>query len=109
MTLPAATARPFPWRTYLIVLAVIVVIGTFPLYAVLIAEWISHAHGCGPILGPPVECVISEGMVRLGETLILAAWSGFVILPLGAVALLVWLGFLIVQLMGWKRKQGAPT
>lgn len=101
--------RRFPWRIYLIVLAVILVIGTFPLYAVLIAEWISYAHGCGPILGPPMECVISDGMVRLGEGLIMAAWSGVVIVPLGAVALLVWLVVLIVQLLVWKRKQGGPT
>jgi hypothetical protein len=109
MTLPAATARRFPWRTYLIVLAVIVVIGAFPLYAVLIAEWISYAHGCGPILGPPVACVISDDMVRLGEGLIMAAWSSVVFVPLGAVALLVWLGVLIARLLVWKRKQGAPT
>ena len=103
------SARRFPWRVYLIVLAVIVVIGAFPLYAVFIAEWISYAHGCGPILGPPVECVISDDMVRLGEGLIMAAWSSFVFVPLGAVALLVWLVVLIVQLLVWKRKQGAPT
>ena len=75
-----------------------------PLISVLIASSIAEAHGCMLDEGSVHPCVING--TDYGETLLTMAVLGWLMmftLPVGAVALLVWLVVLIVHFVNRSR------
>lgn len=94
----AALPRRFPWLVYWIVLALIVLLAALPLLSALGAGAIASANGCALDEGSVHPCII--GGADWGEALYgfgVLGWLMLASLPLGAVALVLWLIVLLLH------------
>lgn len=93
------------WPIFAILLAVILIVMLGPILSTFIAASIANWNGCQFGEGSVYPCLI--GGADWGGTLYLfgmMAWFGLITLPLGGLALLVWLLALIVTLFARRRK-----
>lgn len=89
---------------FITLLIVILVFTLGPLISVMLAGLIGDANGCMVNEGGPNACLV--GGIDMGETLYIMTvlgWLMFVTLPLGGVALLVWLISLIATIFVRRR------
>ena len=101
--------RRFPWWLYWVLLALIVLVALLPLISVIVAGAIADANGCVLHEGYANPCVV--GGSDLGETLYamgVMGWFMLATLPLGGIAILVWLGALFVHRLLWRRRWAKP-
>jgi hypothetical protein len=104
----AALPRRFPWLVYWIVLALIVLLAVLPLLSALGAGAVASANGCALDEGSVHPCII--GGADWGEALYsfgVLGWLMLASLPLGVVALIVWLIVLLVHRAGFNRRRPA--
>jgi len=102
------TAQParFPWARYLVILAIILVVGAGPIISVMISSAIANANGCNLNEGGVDTCMVA-GM-DLGGTLyelFVMGWLGLITVPLGLGGLLVWTVRVIIHRIAWGRQQ----
>ena len=102
--------RPFPWAWFLLVFLAIVMVSAAPVLSAMTAGLIASANGCDLHEGFVNPCVI--GGSDRGEILysmFVLAWFGMVSLPIGAIALVVWLVVLVIALLARSPgKHGQP-
>ena len=80
------------WIVMWIVLAAILLIAVAPIISVIVAGWIANANGCALNEGSINPCVVNG--TDIGGTLYTLGVMGWLMLatiPLGGLALLVWL------------------
>ena len=81
-----------------------------PLISVMIAGWIAETNGCTLHEGFVNPCVVNG--TDIGQDLYAAfvlGWLMLATLPLGAIALLIWLAVLVFHLIiHARRKSNAP-
>jgi hypothetical protein len=97
--------RKFPWIIYLLVLVLILAFTLAPIGSVVACSWIANAYGCKVDEGSVHPCLIN-GIDR-GEllyTLGVLGWLMLVTLPVGGLAVLVWIVVLIVHRSRWKKR-----
>ena len=102
----SALRRRFPWLTYGVIWAGILVFTLLPLISMLIASAIAEANGCQLDEGSMHACMIDGS--DWGETLYVmavAAWLMFFIFPAGGAAFCVWLVILIIHRIAWGKRQ----
>lgn len=93
--------RPFPWRVYLWILLAVLLFALGPVIGVVIAGTISSANGCVLHEGFANPCrVLGMDVGGFLYALGVLGWLMIATIPLGAVALLVWL--LILGLHYWR-------
>jgi len=99
MSMPARSRR-FPWWIYWVLLALILAFTLWPIGSVMIAGSIAEANGCDLDEGSIHPCLIDG--VDWGPDLYtfgVLGWFMLATLPLGGIALLVWLLVLIIHLI----------
>ena len=104
----SALRQRFPWLTYCIIWAVILVFTLLPLASMLVASSIAESHGCALDEGSVHPCMV--GGSDWGETLYgmaVAAWFMFFTFPAGGAAFCVWLVILIIHRIAWGKRQTA--
>jgi hypothetical protein len=100
-------AGHLPWRPYAVSLIVIVAVTLAPVASLLVAALIANFFGCRLDEGNLHPCVV--GGIDLGAMLYgmgVMGWLFLATLPLGAIALLVWLAVLLVHLFVKRRLRG---
>ncbi|WP_404400906.1 hypothetical protein [Pelagibacterium halotolerans] len=108
MTAPRGTAtkRRFPWLLYAIILAVILFFALAPAGSAYIAARIAEANGCALNEGDVHPCPIGGtdwGPMIYG--MFVMGWFMLVTLPMGFLAILTWLGALILHLFQYSRRK----
>jgi hypothetical protein len=101
--------RRFPWRVYIVLGVLLLVLTLLPLLSVLFASAVASAHGCALDEGSIHPCLVmgsdwGEALYGFG----VLGWLMLVTLPLGGSALLVWLLILLIHRWVWRRQQGTP-
>jgi len=101
-----ADVKQFPWGKYVIALFIILIIGFWPVFSILIASAIASANGCILNETGPNTCMINgqdwgELLYNLGGLGRLA----LVFVPLGLVSLLGWIYSLGFSLFSFYRKK----
>ncbi|WP_172121701.1 MULTISPECIES: hypothetical protein [unclassified Devosia] len=102
-------ANRFPWRFYLLALAVIVFLALLPLMSVWLATSLADWHNCQLDEGSVHACMIAGA--DWGEALYAMALMGWLMLasiPLGGGAVLVWLIMLTIHWLAWRRHTRLP-
>ena len=90
--------RRFPWKRYLLVFALVVLLFGAPMWSVLIASALADANGCALHEGFINSCIIAGR--DWGEdlyTMFVMGWFGMITLPLGLAALALWLCVVVVH------------
>ncbi len=102
-------AARFAWRTYLIVLAVILLFAAAPLLSVYFTSLVADANGCVVNEATVHPCLIF-GMDWGGLLYFTGVMGWFMLatIPLGGGALIVWLVMLLVHYFAWRRKAETP-
>jgi hypothetical protein len=98
-------ARRFPWMVYGLVLLGILVLAVLPLVSALGAGAIASANGCALDEGGIHPCLI--GGVDRGELLYefgVLGWLMLATIPLGAIAVVVWVIVLAVHVARFNRR-----
>ena len=101
-----ALGQRFPWLTYWVIWAVILVLTLLPLASVLTAASIAQANGCALDEGSVHPCMV--GGSDWGETLYgmgVMGWLMLVSFPAGGGAFIVWLIILIIHRIAWSKRQ----
>lgn len=91
--------RRFPWRPYAASLVLILVLALAPIASVLLASLLGRLNGCRLDEANAYPCIIlgaDWGDVLAG--MFVLGWLMLATLPLGAMALLVWLAILLIHL-----------
>lgn len=103
-----AIASRFPWRVYVLALALIVLFAAAPLIGAVIASWLAEANGCLLNEGSVNPCMIL-GMDWGGTlyTLFVLGWFMLATLPLGGGALIVFVIVFIIHYLAWRNAQDA--
>ena len=104
-TLGTAPARRFPWTIYMVILMIILVLAALPLVLTLIGGSLASANGCQLDEGSIHPCIIAG--VDRGElvyTLGMMGWLMLASLPLGVVALGIWVFVLVIHRVGFYRR-----
>lgn len=98
------------WIAMWIVLAVILLIAAAPLISVLIAGWIADANGCALDEGSIHPCMVNgEDIGGMLYTLGVMGWFMLVTIPLGGLAVVVWLIVAaILFFIGRRKAASAP-
>lgn len=97
----APARRRFPWRVYVWVLIVIILVALGPLIGVVVAGGIASANGCTLHEGFANPCVVvGVDMGGLLYGLGVLGWLMLASIPLGAMALLGWA--LVLGLHHWR-------
>ena len=102
-------ANRFPWRFYLLALAVIAFLAFLPLFSVWLAYTLADWHNCRLDEGSAYSCIILGG--DWGDALYAMAIMGWLMLasiPLGGGAVLVWLIVLVIHWLAWRRHSRLP-
>lgn len=97
--------RRFPWPIYITILAVILGLALLPVVLTLIGSTLASANGCALDEGSVHPCII--GGVDRGElvyTLGMMGWLMLASLPLGVIAVGIWLVVLIIHRVGYYRR-----
>ena len=105
-----ALRQRFPWLTYWVIWAVILVLTLLPLASVLTAASIAQANGCALDEGSVHPCMV--GGSDWGETLYgmgVMGWLMPVSIPAGGGAFIVWLIILIIHRIAWGKRQTEPS
>lgn len=103
------TAKPFPWRLYIVILVVIVLFAVAPLISVYFTYLIADANGCTVNEATVHPCMVMGmdwGGLLYGTGVM--GWFMLATLPLGGGALIVWLVMLIIHYFAWRQKAGTP-
>jgi hypothetical protein len=100
-----AGPRRFPWGWYGLALTLILLLAAAPLIGVMVAGAVAEANGCVLHEGFVNSCLV-EGVERgdMLYTLFVLGWLMLATIPLGALALCVWLLALIVHRVLWGRR-----
>lgn len=96
----------FPAARFGIALLAILALALWPVGLVLIASGLASAGGCALDEGSIHVCVI--GGLDLGGALyamFVSGWFMLVTIPLGALAVVVWTGWLVVSLLRWRARR----
>jgi hypothetical protein len=102
---PLPVRKRFPWILYWIVLAIIVLVALAPLGSVVACGWIANAHGCKVDEGSVHPCMINgKDYGQLLYTLGVLGWLMLLTLPVGALAVMIWLIVLILHRASWRRR-----
>jgi hypothetical protein len=102
---PLPVRKPFPWILYWIVLAVIILVALAPAGSVVACGWIANTHGCKVDEGSVHPCMINgKDYGHLLYTLGVMGWLMLLTLPVGALALVIWLIALILHRASWRRR-----
>ena len=100
----AKQGSPFVWLGA--AFAIIVLVAALPLISVLISTGIAGALGCQVDEAAVHPCPFMG--IDLGEMLTLMfilGWLGLVTLPLGVIALAVWLIIFLMTFVCWRRRR----
>jgi hypothetical protein len=111
MTNPAPQRRRFPSLVYGLILAAILLLTALPLISVIVGGSIASAYGCGLDEGNIHPCLVGgQDLGSLLYTLFVLGWLMLVTLPLGGIAVIVWLVILIIHRIAWARinRKAAP-
>jgi len=99
VTLPPETPRRFPVWIYALALVVILVFALWPQASVAIASYLAEANGYELNEGSINPCVVNGSDIGPGlYTAFVLGWFMLATIPIGAVALVVWLGVLLVHI-----------
>ena len=102
---PLPGRKRFPWILYWIALAIIVLVTLAPVGSVVACGWIANAHGCKVDEGSVHPCMINgKDYGQLLYTLGVLGWLMLVTLPVGALAVMIWLIVLILHRASWRRR-----
>ena len=105
VTTAAHRSRKFPWLVYWLILVVIILASAVPMVASSMAEVIARDNGCFLTdSGTEGACVDGNGndLRPLISNLMLWGWMMILILPLGFIAVLLWLIILVVHYIVWR-------
>jgi hypothetical protein len=111
MTSPGSERRRFPSLAYGLVLAAILLLSLLPVISVLVAYAIANANGCALDEGSVHLCLVGgQDLGSLLYTLGVLGWLMLATLPLGGIAVVVWLVILIIHRIAWARtnRKAAP-
>ena len=97
-------APKFPWRVYIVLAILIIVIGLLPLFGVVFADTVANLNGCTLNEGTVHVCMVGgSDWGGLLYALFVLAWLLLATLPLAGGALLVLLVILIIHFIAWRR------
>lgn len=96
----------FPWRFYVVALAVIVLFAAAPLLSAFLAEALANANGCSLSEGTTNPCmIIGADWGDALYTMFVLGWFMLATLPLGGGALIVLVVVFIIHRLAWGRQQ----
>jgi hypothetical protein len=97
--------KRFPWILYFILLVPILAFTFAPIGSVVACSVLANAYGCKVDEGSVHPCMIN-GVDRgqLLYSLGVMGWMMLVTLPLGGLAILVWIVILIVHRLNWRKR-----
>ncbi len=101
---------PTRWIVMWIVLAVILLVAVAPLVSALTAGWIAAANGCALDEGSVHSCIVNGK--DIGQTLYtfgVMGWLMLATIPLGGLAVLIWLVVAAIMLAAGRRKALPPS
>lgn len=99
------TRQKFPWAIYLVALFIILAVAAAPVGSVAISGWIADAHGCKVDEGSAHPCMIGgKDYGELLYTFFVLGWLMLFTIPLGALALLVWLIVFLIHRAAWRKR-----
>jgi hypothetical protein len=102
---PLPVRKRFPWITYWIVLALIVLVALAPMGSVVACGLIANANGCKVDEGSVHPCIINgQDYGHLVYTLGVLGWLLLVTLPAGVFAFVIWLIILILHREAWRKR-----
>ena len=102
---PLPVQKRFPWILYWIVLVLIVLVAFAPVGSVVACGLIANAHGCRVDEGSVHPCMINgKDYGQLLYTLGVLGWLMLATIPLGLVAFVSWLIFLILHRATWRKR-----
>ena len=107
MTATPTAARRFPWLIYGLALLLILVLAVLPLISALGAGAVASANGCALDEGSIHPCLI--GGVDRGELLYelgVLGWLMLATIPLGAIAVVLWVIVLMIHRVRSNRRAG---
>ena len=91
-----------------IVFGIILSWAVFPVVCVLLATIVSAACGCSINEGSPTSCLLfGHEIGRILYTLGVMGWLSIVTLPTGAIALLIYVAFLMIERSIARNRQGS--
>jgi hypothetical protein len=100
-------ARGFPWWIYGLTLVLILVLALAPVISVIVAGSIAEANGCRLDEGSIHACIVNgQDWGGTLYTVGVLGWFMLATIPLGGIALLVWLLILVIHLIARGRKVG---
>ncbi len=104
--MPLPVRKRFPWISYGLALALIVLVALAPIFAVILCSVIANAYGCRVDEGSVHPCIINgedygEQLYALG----VSGWLMLATLPAGALAGAIWLLALILHRSSWRKRQ----
>ncbi len=102
---PLPVRKRFPWILYWTVLAILLLVALAPVGAVAACGSIANAHGCKVDEGSVHPCMINgKDYGQLLYTLGVLGWLMLVTLPVGALAVMIWLSIIILHRASWRRR-----
>lgn len=104
-----SATKGFPWRTYIVVFAVIVLFAAAPLLSVYFTYLVADANGCTVNEATTHPCIVWG--TDWGELLYatgVIGWFMLATIPLGGGALIVWFVILLIHYFAWRQKSGTP-
>jgi hypothetical protein len=111
MSSPATDRRRFPSLAYGLILAAILLLTLLPVISVVVASTIAGVNGCALDEGGMHACLVAgQDLGELLYTLFVLGWLMLASLPLGGIAVIVWLVILIIHHTAWARtnRKAAP-
>lgn len=97
-------ARRFTWWIYWLPLALILIFALWPVASVATAGWIAEVNGCIVDEGSIHPCIVNGA--DWGDTLYtlgVLGWFMLATVPMGGIALFVWLFVLIIHRVAFGR------
>jgi ABC-type Fe3+ transport system permease subunit len=103
--MPGEKRKSFPWIIYSLVLILILAFTLAPIGSVMACAWIANSHGCKVDEGSVHPCII-DGVDRgqLLYTLGVMGWLMLFTLPVGGLALLIWIAILVAHRLRWQKR-----
>ncbi|WMT92255.1 hypothetical protein [Pelagibacterium sp. H642] len=99
----------FPWHLYAMAFVIIVLVATAPLLSVLASSAIAEANGCTLNEARAYPCVVfGMDMGGLLAAMFVMGWFMLATIPGGAVALLVWLVFMVTHYLAYRAERPKP-
>ncbi len=104
-TMQVPSSKRFPWAIYWIALVVLLMVMFAPVGSVTIAGTAANAFGCTVDEGSVHPCLIGgKDFGELLYTLGVLGWLMLLTLPIGALAVLIWIIVLLLHRRAWRNR-----